>query len=198
MSLTLDERLFVRDISFFPAGQGACCLHSGIYIWAEAWLGSPLNSKSWTIIIANIYWVLTKCRSSTNYSKNIALQNKWALLNLQVMTEKYPKTRQLPFRKKSNNLVSDSFMGLIIDWSQYYLIIHCLDFNKINLISLTYTAISWWQRFSQNQNSLLCKTHCVSSEREIIIWLKSTQSGIQLLSQFNLFPVPAPSFTKLW
>ena len=77
-------------------------------------------------------------------------------------------------------------MGFIIDWSQYYLIIHCLDFNKINPISLTYTAISWWQRFSQNQNSLLCKTHCVSSERDSIIWLKSTQFGIQLLIQFNL------------
>ena len=77
-------------------------------------------------------------------------------------------------------------MGFIIDWSQYYLIIHCLDFNKINLISLISTAISWWQRFSQNQNILLCKTHYVSSERESILWSKSTQFGIQLPIQSNL------------
>ena len=63
---------------------------------------------------------------------------------------------------------------------------YCLDFKKINLISLTSTAISWWQRFSQNQNISLCKTHYVSSERESIIWLKSTQFGIQLPIQSNL------------
>ena len=186
MSLTLDETPFVRDLSLFPAGQKPCCLHSGIYIWAEAGLGFPLNSKSWTIIIANIYWALTKCRSSTNCSKNISLPNKWALPHLQLLTEKYPKTSQLPFRKNSDYLISDSIMGFIIEWSQYYLIIYFLDFNKINLISLTSTAINWWQRFSQNQNSLLYKTHYVSSERESIIWLKSTQFGIQLLIQFNL------------